>query len=698
MDFKLSSEYKPTGDQPQAIAQLSAGIKDGVAAQTLLGVTGSGKTFTMANVIKEVKKPTLILSHNKTLAAQLYGEFKNFFPENSIQYFVSYYDYYQPEAYIPSVDKYIEKDLMINDEIDKLRLATTSALLSGRKDIVVVSSVSCLYGMGNPDDFNSNVIDIHVGQKIARNVFLRELVGALYARNEVNFTRGTFRVKGDTVDIYLAYEEIVVRVVFWGDEIESIATFYPTDYVTLGQHDAFKIFPANIFVTSPQRMASGLAQIELDLGQQVEFFQREDRELEARRLQERVTYDIEMMREVGHCSGIENYSRYFDGRQPGMRPFCLLDYFPKDFLLIIDESHVTIPQVRAMYGGDLSRKMNLVEYGFRLPAALDNRPLKFEEFERLTPQVLYVSATPADYELQRSEGVVVEQIIRPTGLLDPKIEVRPSINQIDNLMEEIALRVDRDERVLVTTLTKRMAEELNDYLTKLRIKAAYIHSDVETLDRIRILDDLRAGVYDVLIGVNLLREGLDLPEVSLVAILDADKEGFLRSHRSLTQTVGRAARNLNGTVIMYADKITDSMQLTIDETERRRSIQLAYNEEHGITPQAIVKARNRIIGVDSSEETTEEAVRKGSAKKPVKATREARREMKTTAIYDNEFSTKVDLAADPVVPYMNRDELMRTITARRMAMVEAAKKMQFMEAAQLRDEVLKLEERLKELS
>ena len=698
MDFKLSSEYKPTGDQPQAIAQLSAGIKEGVAAQTLLGVTGSGKTFTMANVIKEVKKPTLILSHNKTLAAQLYGEFKNFFPENSIQYFVSYYDYYQPEAYIPSVDKYIEKDLMINDEIDKLRLATTSALLSGRKDIVVVSSVSCLYGMGNPEDFNSNVIDIHVGQKIARNVFLRELVGALYARNEINFTRGTFRVKGDTVDIYLAYEEIVVRVVFWGDEIESIATFYPTDYVTLGQHDAFKIFPANIFVTSPQRMASGLAQIELDLGQQVEFFQREDRELEARRLQERVTYDIEMMREVGHCSGIENYSRYFDGRQPGMRPFCLLDYFPKDFLLIIDESHVTIPQVRAMYGGDLSRKMNLVEYGFRLPAALDNRPLKFEEFERLTPQVLYVSATPADYELQRSEGVVVEQIIRPTGLLDPKIEVRPSINQIDNLMEEIALRVDRDERVLVTTLTKRMAEELNDYLTKLRIKAAYIHSDVETLDRIRILDDLRAGVYDVLIGVNLLREGLDLPEVSLVAILDADKEGILRSHRSLTHTVGRAARNLNGTVIMYADKITDSMQLTIDETERRRSIQLAYNEEHGITPQAIVKARNRIIGVDSSEETTEEAVRKGSAKKPVKATREARREMKTTAIYDNEFSTKVDLAADPVVPYMNRDELMRTITARRMAMVEAAKKMQFMEAAQLRDEVLKLEERLKEIS
>ncbi len=697
MDFKLSSDYKPTGDQPQAIAQISAGIKAGVAAQTLLGVTGSGKTFTMANVIQEVRKPTLILSHNKTLAAQLYGEFKNFFPDNSVQYFVSYYDYYQPEAYIPSVDKYIEKDLMINDEIDKLRLATTSALLSGRKDIVVVSSVSCLYGMGNPDDFNSNVIDIRVGQKVVRNVFLRELVNALYSRNEINFTRGSFRVKGDTVDIYLAYEEIVVRVVFWGDEIESIATFYPTDYVTLGQHDAFKIYPANIFVTSPQIMAAGIAQIELDLGQQVEFFHREDRELEARRLQERVSYDIEMMREVGHCSGIENYSRYFDGRKPGMRPFCLLDYFPKDFLLIVDESHVTIPQVRAMYGGDLSRKMNLVEYGFRLPAALDNRPLKFEEFESLTPQVLYVSATPADYELQRSEGVVVEQIIRPTGLLDPLITVRPSVNQIDDLMEEIALRVDRDERVLVTTLTKRMAEELNDYLTKLRIKAAYIHSDVETLDRIRILDDLRSGVYDVLIGVNLLREGLDLPEVSLVAILDADKEGFLRSHRSLTQTVGRAARNLNGTVIMYADKITDSMRQTIDETERRRSIQLAYNEEHGITPQAIVKARNRIIGVDDDDEAKETTGRK-SAKVPVKATREGQRKAKATAIYDNEFSTSVNIAADPIIPYMNRDELMRTITARRVSMVEAAKKMQFMEAAQLRDEVLKLEERLKEIS
>ncbi len=690
MDFKLSSQYQPTGDQPQAIEQLSQGIMDGIPAQTLLGVTGSGKTFTMANVIQQVKKPTLILSHNKTLAAQLYSEFKNFFPENSVQYFVSYYDYYQPEAYIPSVDKYIEKDLMINDEIDKLRLATTSALLSGRKDVIVVSSVSCLYGMGNPEDFNSNVIDLHVGQKIPRNVFLRELVNALYSRNEINFSRGTFRVKGDTVDIYLAYEEIVVRVIFWGDEIESIATFYPTDYVTLGQHDAFKIFPANIFVTSPQRMASGLAQIELDLGEQVNFFYKEARELEARRLQERVTYDIEMMREVGHCSGIENYSRYFDGRQPGMRPFCLLDYFPKDFLTIIDESHVSIPQIRAMYGGDLSRKMNLVEYGFRLPAALDNRPLKFEEFERLTNQIIYVSATPADYELQQSEGVVVEQIIRPTGLLDPVIEVRPSLNQIDDLMEEIQLRIERDERVLVTTLTKRMAEELNDYLTRLRVKAAYIHSDVDTLDRIRILDDLRSGVYDVLIGVNLLREGLDLPEVSLVAILDADKEGFLRSHRSLTQTVGRAARNLNGTVIMYADKITDSMQLTIDETARRRTIQLAYNEQHGITPQAIVKARSRIIGIDKESDSSPKSAGR-SGKSPAKTSRSEGRPV----MYENEYTTKVDIAADPVIPYMSAEELERTITRRRMEMVDAAKRMEFMEAARLRDEVLKLEELLK---
>ncbi len=691
MEFKLSSQYKPTGDQPQAIEQLVAGILDGAPAQTLLGVTGSGKTFTMANVIQQVKKPALILSHNKTLAAQLYGEFKNFFPENSVQYFVSYYDYYQPEAYIPSVDKYIEKDLMINDEIDKLRLATTSALLSGRKDVIVVSSVSCLYGMGNPEDFHSNVIDIHTGQKIPRNVFLRELVDALYSRNEIGFTRGNFRVKGDTVDIYLAYEEIVVRVMFWGDEIESIATYYPTDNSNLGKHDSFKIFPANLFVTSRERMASGLAQIELDLGEQVGFFNSEAKLLEAKRLQERVTYDIEMMREVGHCSGIENYSRYFDGRKPGMRPFCLLDYFPKDFLTIIDESHVTIPQVRAMYGGDLSRKMNLVEYGFRLPAALDNRPLKFEEFESLTPQVIYVSATPADYELKKSEGVMVEQIIRPTGLLDPVIEVRPSLNQIDDLMEEIQLRAERNERVLVTTLTKRMAEELNDYLLKLRVKTAYIHSDVDTLDRIRILDDLRAGIYDVLIGVNLLREGLDLPEVSLVAILDADKEGFLRSHRSLTQTVGRAARNLNGTVIMYADKVTESMQQTIDETARRRTLQLAYNEAHGITPQAIVKTRNRIIGLDSGE--NEDIPQKSHGKSTAK---QSRRDKPAAAMYENEFSTSVNIAADPVIPYMNRADLERAITSRRMEMVEAAKRMEFMEAARLRDEILKMEAYLKD--
>lgn len=687
MKFKLSSVYKPTGDQPQAIDKLVEGIRRGDPAQALLGVTGSGKTFTMANVIERVEKPTLILSHNKTLAAQLYSEFKNFFPENSVQYFVSYYDYYQPEAYIPSVDKYIEKDLMINDEIDKLRLATTSALLSGRKDVIVVSSVSCLYGMGNPEDFDSNVIDIRVGQKIARNKFLRDLVGALYSRNEIDLRRGNFRVKGDTVDIRLAYEEIVLRVTFWGDEIESIKTLHAEDNTSLGSHDSFKIFPANLFVTSAARMGSAIAQIELDLGSSVNEFYREGKELEAKRLQERVTYDVEMLREVGHCSGIENYSRYFDGREPGMRPFCLLDYFPKDFLTIIDESHVTLPQVRAMFGGDLSRKMNLVEYGFRLPAALDNRPLKFEEFERLTPQVVYVSATPADYELEKCEGVVVEQIIRPTGLLDPIIEVRPSLNQIDDLLHEISLRIERGERVLVTTLTKRMAEELNEYLLKLRIKTAYIHSDVETLDRIKILDDLRAGVYDVLIGVNLLREGLDLPEVSLVAILDADKEGFLRSHRSLTQTVGRAARNLNGTVIMYADKITDSMQQTIDETARRRSLQLAYNEEHGITPQAIVKARSALIGLDKEDET--------STMLPLGAGKERGGKKKATIPYAEEYSTRVNVAADPVMSYFNAEQLQKIITQKRTEMVEAAKKMEFIEAARLRDEVLKLEEMMK---
>ncbi len=681
MEFKLSSQYQPTGDQPQAIEQLVDGVLAGNPAQTLLGVTGSGKTFTMANVIERVQRPTLILSHNKTLAAQLYSEFKSFFPNNSVQYFVSYYDYYQPEAYIPSVDKYIEKDLMINDEIDKLRLATTSALLSGRKDVIVVSSVSCLYGIGNPEDFHSNVIDIHVGQKIARNVFLRSLVDALYSRNKVDLQRGNFRVKGDTVDIRLAYEEIMLRVIFWGDEIESISTMHPEDSVSLGTHDCFKIYPANIFVTSKERVGSAIAQIELDLGEQVGFFYKEARELEAKRLYERVTYDVEMIREVGHCSGIENYSRYFDGRKPGMRPFCLLDYFPKDFLTIIDESHVTIPQIRAMYGGDVARKMNLVEYGFRLPAALDNRPLKFEEFESLTPQMIYVSATPADYELERSEGIIVEQIIRPTGLLDPIIEVRPSLNQIDDLIEEIQLRIERDERVLVTTLTKRMAEELNTYMSNLGLRTAYIHSDVDTLDRIQILDDLRAGIYDVLIGVNLLREGLDLPEVSLVAILDADKEGFLRSHRSLTQTVGRAARNLNGTVIMYADKITESMQLTIDETNRRRSLQLAYNEANGITPQAIIKARNAIIGVDK-ESTSDTTRSRGQAKKSA------------TIPYQNEYTHEVNIAADPVIPYMTRDEMERAITRLRAEMIDAAKRMEFIEAARLRDEILKMEQQL----
>ena len=682
MTFELASIYKPTGDQPQAINQLVEGINSGIQAQTLLGVTGSGKTFTMANVIERVQRPTLILSHNKTLAAQLYSEFKAFFPNNSVQYFVSYYDYYQPEAYIPSVDKYIEKDLMINDEIDKLRLATTSALLSGRQDVIVVSSVSCIYGIGNPEDFHSNVIEIKVGQKIARNAFLRNLVDALYCRNEVELSRGTLRVKGDNVDIRLAYEEIVLRITFWGDEIESISTIHPVDGISLGSHNCFKIYPANIFVTSRERQASAIAQIQLDLGQQVDFFYKEARPVEAKRLNERVTYDVEMIKEVGHCSGIENYSRYFDGRNPGSRPFCLLDYFPENFLTIIDESHVTVPQIRAMYGGDLSRKMNLVEYGFRLPAALDNRPLKFEEFESLTKQIIYVSATPADYELEKSEGVVVEQIIRPTGLLDPIIEVRASINQIDDLIDEIQDRAEKDERVLVTTLTKRMAEELNDYLHKLRIRCAYIHSDVDTLDRIQILDDLRAGIYDVLIGVNLLREGLDLPEVSLVAILDADKEGFLRSHRSLTQTVGRAARNLNGMVIMYADKITDSMQQTIDETNRRRMLQLEYNEKNGITPQAIIKARNRIIGLDKDADF--EPIPKGH--KPQEL------------MYESEYTHKVDIAADPVFSYMNSESLQHTISQLRTQMIDAAKNMEFIEAARLRDEIVKLEQQLQTLT
>lgn len=667
MDFKIKSDFKPTGDQPEAIEQLVSGICDGVPAQTLLGVTGSGKTFTMANVIERVKKPTLILSHNKTLAAQLYSEFKGFFPENSVEYFVSYYDYYQPEAYLPTTDTYIEKDLAINEEIDRLRLATTSSLLSGRKDIVVVSSVSCLYGIGNPQDFHSNLITIRKGDQIVRNDFLRLLVDSLYSRNETEPARGTFRVKGDTVEIYLAYDNIILRVSFWGEEIDNIEGVDPETGRTGNSFDSFNIYPANLFVTTKERINRALGEIEKDLEQQVTFFYGIGKDMEAKRIYERVTYDMEMIKEIGHCSGIENYSRYFDGREAGTRPFCLLDYFPKDFLVIIDESHVTVPQIRAMYGGDHSRKLNLVEYGFRLPAAIDNRPLKFSEFEDLTPQVVYVSATPADYELERSEGVIVEQVIRPTGLLDPIIEVRPSLNQIDNLMEEIQLRIERNERVLVTTLTKRMAEELNAYLLRLDIRSSYIHSDVETLERIEIIEGLRNGIYDVLIGVNLLREGLDLPEVSLVAILDADKEGFLRSHRSLTQTAGRAARNLNGTVIMYADKITDSMQQTIDETNRRREKQTKYNEEHHITPKAIAKARASILSGSSS---------KGKDKAPA---------------YQEEYSTTVNLAADPVVQYMDKESLKAVIEKCRKEMGEAAKKLEFIEAARLRDELLKLQ-------
>ncbi|GHV55668.1 UvrABC system protein B [Bacteroidia bacterium] len=668
MDYELISDYKPTGDQPQAIQELVEGVRQNLPYQTLLGVTGSGKTFTIANVIRELNKPALILSHNKTLAAQLYSEFKMFFPHNAVEYYVSYYDYYQPEAYLPTSNTYIEKDLSINDEIDRLRLSAVSALLSGRKDVIIVSSVSCLYGIGNPEDFRENVVSIRKGMTFSRNAFLHRLVTSLYSRNQIEFTRGKFRVNGDTVDIFLSYTDIALRVLFWGDEIEEIYTFDPLTSHPLEIFDHYDIYPANIFVTTQERINSAVQEIDLDLGERVRFFNSQGKMEEAKRLYERVTYDLEMIRELGYCSGIENYSRYFDGRPAGSRPFCLIDYFPKDFLTVIDESHVTVPQVRAMYGGDHSRKINLVEYGFRLPAAIDNRPLTFDEFEAVTPQKIFVSATPADFELQMSEGVVTEQVVRPTGLLDPVIEVRPSLNQIDDLMEEIRQRTEKSERTLVTTLTKRMAEELNAYFIRMGIQTAYIHSDVDTLERIEIMEKLRQGVFDVLIGVNLLREGLDLPEVSLVAILDADKEGFLRSHRSLTQTAGRAARNINGKVIFYADKITDSMQKTLDETNRRREKQLLYNDQHHITPQQIRKS----LQSSSLLSNTASAENKAYI----------------------EPATTIMIAADPVVQMMNKSQLQKAIERTRKLMMEASRNLEFLEAAHYRDELLKLEELL----
>lgn len=678
MNFKLTSKYKPTGDQPEAIKQLTEGIEQDVPAQVLLGVTGSGKTFTVANVIANVNKPTLILSHNKTLAAQLYEEMKGFFPDNAVEYYVSYYDYYQPEAYIPSKDVYIEKDLAINEEIDKLRLGAVSALLSGRKDVIVVSSVSCIYGMGGPTAMNESIIKIGRGQKLDRNEFLRQLVASLYVRNDINLERGNFSVKGDTVSIAMAYSDNILRVSWWDDEIDSIEE---VDHITmhrLASFETYQIYPANLFVTSQDQTTKAIKMIQDDLVKQIDFFTDLGDNIKAQRIKERVEYDMEMIKELGHCSGIENYSRYFDGREVGERPYCLLDFFPKDYLMVIDESHVSVPQINAMYGGDRARKQNLVEFGFRLPAAFDNRPLKFEEFHEMMNQVIYVSATPADYELQEAEGVVVEQIIRPTGLLDPEIVVRPSENQIDDLMDEILTRCHRNERTLVTTLTKRMAEELTEYLLNHDIRANYIHSDVATLDRVKIMNDLRAGVFDVLVGVNLLREGLDLPEVSLVAILDADKEGFLRSHRSLTQTAGRAARNVNGKVIMYADNITESMQRTIDETMRRRTIQLKYNEEHGITPQQIQKSiKGSLTSASTSESTTS----------------------KKSAGYASQVYIEPDasaFAADPIVRKMSTVELKKSIENTEALMKQAAKNLDFMQAAQYRDEMLRLQAMLEE--
>ncbi len=673
MDFKLTSKFKPTGDQPQAIRQLTEGIRQGEPAQVLLGVTGSGKTFTVANVIADVNKPTLLLSHNKTLAAQLYEEMKGFFPDNAVDYYVSYYDYYQPEAYLPSTDTYIEKDLAINEEIDKLRLAAVSDLLSGRKDVIVVSSVSCIYGMGAPVAMQENIITIRTGQKIDRNEFLRRLVSSLYVRNDVDLQRGNFAVKGDTVLVAMAYSDNVLRVSWWDDEIDAVEECDAVTLHTLQRFEEYHIYPANLFVTSKEQTESAIRKIQDDLVVQEQYFTDLGDNIKAQRIKERVEYDMEMIKELGHCSGIENYSRYFDGREPGERPYCLLDFFPKDYLMVIDESHVSVPQINAMYGGDRARKQNLVEYGFRLPAAFDNRPLRFEEFHDMIHQVIYVSATPADYELQEAEGVVVEQLIRPTGLLDPEIEVRPSENQIDDLLDEILTRSHRGERVLVTTLTKRMAEELTEYLLDHGVKANYIHSDVATLDRVKIMNDLRAGVFDVLVGVNLLREGLDLPEVSLVAILDADKEGFLRSHRSLTQTAGRAARNVNGKVVMYADIITDSMQRTIDETARRRTIQLKYNEEHHITPQQIVKDIKGMLPTASGEAYETPQVAAESAAK---------------GIGTGSF------AADPIVRRMTRDELQKSIDNTKALMEQAAKNLDFIQAAQYRDEIVRLESQL----